>query len=252
MPARRRRRLLERLPAASHHAGARQPSRASHGADQQRRRQPDQRGAADGAGLGRALAAGGAQPQAARRGARARRLAPEPGPLLGPAVARGAAHAGEPRVAPRLCDGCRAGRCRPLLLPFSWAQPQCTALHLPRQVETGPYPHHVFILRPSGPHDALPAELRGALRLPGQLGPGARRTAGWLPQSACLAGCCASGFCPAAAREPTAAAPPLSRLQRRAWRRCWGRQRRGRRHSRRAGSACCPVTLQSCWHHFSL
>lgn len=37
------------------------------------------------------------------------------------------------------------------------------------QVETGPYPHHVIILRPSGPHDALPAELRGALRLPGGL-----------------------------------------------------------------------------------
>jgi hypothetical protein len=40
------------------------------------------------------------------------------------------------------------------------------ALHM--LVETGPYPHHVFTLRPPGPHDALPAELRGALRLPGE------------------------------------------------------------------------------------
>ncbi|KAL4452234.1 hypothetical protein ABPG75_007896 [Micractinium tetrahymenae] len=35
-------------------------------------------------------------------------------------------------------------------------------------VETGPCPHHIFLLRApgSGPHDALPPELRGALRLP--------------------------------------------------------------------------------------
>lgn len=39
----------------------------------------------------------------------------------------------------------------------------------PLQVETGPCPHHIFLLRApgSGPHDALPPELRGALRLPG-------------------------------------------------------------------------------------
>lgn len=38
------------------------------------------------------------------------------------------------------------------------------------QVETGPCPHHIFLLRApgSGPHDALPPELRGALRLPGK------------------------------------------------------------------------------------
>ncbi|PSC72095.1 outer dynein arm-docking complex subunit 3 isoform B [Micractinium conductrix] len=35
-------------------------------------------------------------------------------------------------------------------------------------VETGPCPHHIFTLRAagSGPHEALPPELRGALRLP--------------------------------------------------------------------------------------
>ncbi|KAI3438095.1 hypothetical protein D9Q98_000537 [Chlorella vulgaris] len=32
-------------------------------------------------------------------------------------------------------------------------------------VETGPYPHHIFTLRPPGSNDALPAELRGALRV---------------------------------------------------------------------------------------
>ena len=35
------------------------------------------------------------------------------------------------------------------------------------QVETGPYPHLVINVRSTGSHDALPAELRGALRLPG-------------------------------------------------------------------------------------
>ncbi|PRW57512.1 Heat shock 67B2 [Chlorella sorokiniana] len=33
-------------------------------------------------------------------------------------------------------------------------------------VETGPYPHLVISVRSAGSHDALPAELRGALRLP--------------------------------------------------------------------------------------
>ena len=44
--------------------------------------------------------------------------------------------------------------------------------HICPQVETGPCPHHIFTLRAagSGPHEALPPELRGALRLPGASG----------------------------------------------------------------------------------